>query len=61
MTDRPSTYLHFRLDFEQQRKRAKDLLNAAQAGEPAALARFKSTPKLAEAQYLIARDLRFEN
>jgi hypothetical protein len=61
MADRPSSYPHFRLDFEQQRKRAKDLLKAAQGGEPTALNRFKSTPKLAEAQWLIARDLRFEN
>lgn len=51
----------FRLNLEQQRKRAKDLLKTAQAGEARALARFKSPPKLAEAQYLIARELRFDN
>lgn len=52
MTERPSAYSHFRLNFEQQQKRAKDLLEAARAGEPEARSRFKSTPKLAEAQYL---------
>ena len=51
MTDR---YVGFRLDFEQQQKRAKELLKAARAGDPAAVVRFKSaTPKLAEAQFLI--------
>jgi hypothetical protein len=55
-------YGAFRLNFEQQQKRAKELLNAARAGDPAAIARFKSTtPKLAEAQFLIARELRFES
>ncbi|HET7887303.1 MAG TPA: hypothetical protein VFL62_13830 [Bradyrhizobium sp.] len=61
MADTLGSYPHFRLNFEQQGKRAKDLLKAAQAGEPQALARFRSPPKLAEAQYLIARELRFEN
>lgn len=60
-TDRPSGYSHFRLNFEQQQKRAKDLLKAARAGEPAARAQFTSSPKLAEAQHLIARGLRFDN
>jgi hypothetical protein len=55
-------YAAFRLNFEQQQKRAKELLKAARAGDPAALARFRSaTPKLAEAQFLIARELRFES
>ncbi|HTY94105.1 MAG TPA: hypothetical protein VMC02_09465 [Steroidobacteraceae bacterium] len=54
-------YGAFRLDFEQQQKRAKDLLKAARSGDAAALARFRSPPKLAEAQWLIARELRFEN
>jgi hypothetical protein len=50
----------FRLNFEQQQKRAKELLKAARVGDPAATARFKGTPpKLAEAQFLIARELRF--
>jgi hypothetical protein len=61
MADWLGTYPHFRLNFEQQGKRAKDLLKAAREGEPAARARFKATPKLAEAQYLIARELRFDN
>lgn len=53
---------HFRLNLEQQGKRARELLRAARAGDAAALGRFKSQPpKLAEAQYLIARDLRFDN
>ncbi|HEY6457978.1 MAG TPA: DUF1835 domain-containing protein [Steroidobacteraceae bacterium] len=59
MNDR---YEAFRLNFEQQQKRAKELLKAARRGEDAALVRFTRTPlKLAEAQYLIARELRFEN
>ena len=61
MTDSLGSYPQFRLNFEQQRKRAKELLKAAHAGEPEALARFKSPPRLAEAQYLIARELRFDN
>ncbi len=52
----------FRLNFEQQQKRAKELLKAARSGEPAALERFtRIPPRLAEAQFLIARELRFEN
>jgi hypothetical protein len=61
VADRRGSHAQFRLNFEKQRKRAKELLKAALAGEPEALARFKSPPRLAEAQYLIARDLRFEN
>ncbi|HEX6994711.1 MAG TPA: hypothetical protein VF339_11270 [Gammaproteobacteria bacterium] len=62
MAERPAPYSHFRLDFEQQRKRAKDLLKAARAGDADALARFESLPpKLAEAQYLVARELRFDD
>jgi hypothetical protein len=55
MADSPGSYVEFRLNFEQQGKRAKELLKAARAGDREALARFKSSPKLAEAQYLIAR------
>ena len=59
MTDR---YSAFRINFEQQQKRAKELLKRARGGDSAALARFARTPpKLAEAQSLIARELRFEN
>jgi hypothetical protein len=61
MTDSLGSYPNFRLNFEQQRKRAKELLKAARAGEPAALVRFKSLPRLAEAQYLIAQELRFDS
>src|SRR5271169_3059188 len=59
MTD---SYGAFRLNFEQQQKRAKELLQAARSGDPAAVWRFTRTPpRLAEAQYLIARELRFES
>lgn len=61
MADSLGSFPHFRLNFEQQGKRAKELLKAARSGDPKALARFKSPPKLAEAQYLIAQELRFEN
>jgi hypothetical protein len=61
MADTLGPYPQFRLNFEQQGKRARELLKAARAGEIEALARFKSPPKLAEAQYLIARELRFDN
>jgi hypothetical protein len=61
MADPFGSFPHFRLNFEQQGKRAKELLKAARSGDPKALARFKSPPKLAEAQYLIAQELRFEN
>lgn len=62
MAERPAPYSHFRLNFEQQQKRAKDLLRAARAGDADALARFRSLPpKLSEAQYLIARELRFDD
>jgi hypothetical protein len=61
MPDWNGSYAQFRLNFEQQGKRAKELLKAARAGDPESLARFKSPPKLAEAQYLIAKELRFDN
>jgi hypothetical protein len=61
MADTLESYPQFRLNFEQQGKRARELLKAARAGEREALARFRSSPKLAEAQYLIARELRFDN
>jgi hypothetical protein len=73
MTDRkerpPSA---FRLNLEQQKNRAKDLLRGAKAADPEALSRLaavrrdtvgqNSLPaavKLAQAQYVIARELRF--
>src|SRR5262245_1478634 len=61
-------YSAFRLNLEQQHKRAKDLLKAAKAGEPDALRRLRGAgfpepvaPKLAQAQHCIARELRFAN
>lgn len=85
MTDRPaqtrppaidlSRSSPFRLNLEQQRKRAKDLLNALRAGDAAALARFRKhhpggvdlhssreaerLARLSEAQLVVARELRF--
>lgn len=70
MTDSSANYRHFRLNLEQQRKRAKELLIAARAGDSGALERIgvsgtirPGTPelKLAEAQRAIARELRFAN
>jgi len=61
MPDWNDSYANFRLNFEQRSERAKELLKAARAGEPDALTRFKSPPKLAEAQYLIAQELRCES
>jgi hypothetical protein len=63
----------FRLNLEQQRKQAKELLKAAWAGDAAALQRFaasvpdavarraQGTLKLADAQFAVARELRFAN
>ncbi len=60
----------FRLNLEQQKKRAKDLLRAARAGDPAALARLRAGRSqarkaasdgdglsLADAQWAVAREL----
>jgi len=71
----PSRSSPFRLNLEQQRKRAKDLLNALRAGDAEALSRFRKhhpggedlhSPaeaerfaRLSEAQLVIARELRF--
>jgi hypothetical protein len=62
----PQPYAAFRLNLEQQKKRAKDLLKAAQSGDPAALKRLgisgtPATLQLARAQHCIARELRFAN
>ena len=54
----PDPYADFRLNLEQQKKRAKELLRAAKAGDDAALRRITahrtaddtSTPTLAAAQ-----------
>ena len=67
----------FRLNLERQRNRAKDLLRAAKAGDANALSRLAAvrsypvahssfdtlqvTAKLADAQFVIARELRFES
>jgi hypothetical protein len=63
----------FRLNLEQQRKQAKELLKAAKAGDVRALSRLTASiaepgtrvpgaqPKLANAQHTIARELRFSN
>ena len=67
MTDGTAdAYAAFRLNLEQQHKRAKDLLKRAKAGERAALERLRgagfASPaelKLAQAQHCIARELRF--
>jgi hypothetical protein len=72
MTDRnepaPSA---FRLNLEQQKNRAKDLLRAVKAGDAGAISRYtavrpQSSPdeshppaKLADAQFVIAREMRF--
>jgi hypothetical protein len=71
-TERPSA---FRLNLEQQKNRAKDLLRGAKAGDAEALSRLaavrpdsvarntldtmQTTAKLADAQFVIARELRF--
>jgi hypothetical protein len=65
MTDRSGRpEVPFRLTLEQQKKRAKDLLRALRAGEPAALARWHAQlskapidARLADAQFVIAREL----
>ncbi|TNE31747.1 MAG: DUF1835 domain-containing protein [Alphaproteobacteria bacterium] len=58
-------YFHGRLNFEQQKKQAKDLLKSLRNGDAAAAARFaahhpqaaaKSAPQLADAQSVIARE-----
>ena len=60
-------YPAFRLNLEQQKKRAKELLRAAQAGETEALQRLQAHTNpadnqkltLAAAQHALARELRF--
>lgn len=67
MTDRTErTPSAFRLNLEQQKNRAKDLLRAVKAGEKDALTRIVAAAntkgaglKLADAQLVIARELRF--
>ena len=62
-------YAAFRLNLEQQRKRAKDLLRAVRAGDPAARRRLgdalaprvpdAAALKLTDVQFAIARELGF--
>jgi hypothetical protein len=71
MSDATWPQAAFRLDLEQQKKRAKELLRAAKAADSTALARMaaacvgrsaarqKREPKLADAQLVIARELGF--
>src|SRR5918992_5326205 len=49
------------LDLDQARRRAKELLRAARAGDPDALARMRDdrAPRLADAQRAVAADLGF--
>jgi hypothetical protein len=60
-------YAAFRLDLEQQHKRAKDLLKAAKGGDADAQQRLHRAGfetnglKLAHAQHCLARELRFTN
>ncbi len=68
MTDpKADPYAAFRINLEQQQKRAKELLKAAKAGETDALRRLQRTgftppgTKLAQAQHCIAQELRFAN
>ncbi|SDL21107.1 protein of unknown function [Franzmannia pantelleriensis] len=63
---RPDARSHGRFNLEQQRKRAKELLKAVRAAEPAAQARFlqyvpprESPLTLADAQFVIARECGF--
>ena len=64
MTDQNARpYAAFRLNLEQQQKRAKDLLKSAKAGESATLRRLQGAGftnqnplKLADAQHSIARE-----
>lgn len=74
-TERPPSA--FRLNLEQQKNRAKDLLRAAKSGDANALSRLaavrrdsvahhsldtlRAAAKLADAQFAIARELRFAN
>lgn len=65
----PQRYAAFRLNLEQQKKRAKDLLKAEKSGDPVARSRLTRVhgdsissivpSKLADAQRCIARELRF--
>ena len=51
------------LDLDQARRQAKELLRAARSGDARALARFRAdrTPRLADAQAAVARELGFSS
>jgi antitoxin (DNA-binding transcriptional repressor) of toxin-antitoxin stability system len=51
------------LDLDQARRRARELLRAARAGDPVALARMRDdrAPRLADAQRAVAADLGFRS
>jgi hypothetical protein len=51
------------LDLDQARRQAKELLRAARSGDARALARFRTdrTPRLADAQAAVARELGFRS
>lgn len=68
MTETPEPYSAFRLNLEQQRKRAKDLVRAVRARDREALSRLQTAAgsrlaaaavKLTDAQFVIARELGF--
>lgn len=50
-----------RLNLDQQRKRAKDLLRRWRAGDPERLPALDRAPRLADAQWLIAQELGFSS
>jgi hypothetical protein len=68
MTASPDPYAAFRLNLEQQRKRAKDLIRAARVGSREALSRLSAATggrlaadniKLTDAQFVVSRELGF--
>jgi hypothetical protein len=67
MTGTPDPYGAFRINLEQQRKRAKDLLRGIRAADREALSRLRAAAdrraaadvKLTHAQFVIARELGF--
>ena len=60
-TTHPTRSLPERADLDQLKRQAKDLLRAAQAGDPGAVERLGSrpAPRLADAQFVLAREYGF--
>ena len=60
-TTHPTRSLPERADLDQLKRQAKDLLRAAQAGEPGAVERLgrRPAPRLADAQFVLAREYGF--